>query len=445
MTSLEKKLIDTKNKLDDVAPHFCLAKWLQVTLHLQLGQNHSCHHPQTHEISRNCMKNPKLLHNTQYKKAIWTAMLAGQKIDECSYCNSMEDEGVIFSDRTLKSSESWARPFIDSILKDPYKDINPTYVEVNFSHVCNCQCAYCSPWISSKWEKDVIENGPFLLSRQFGALEETKTPIKGHNIYKEAFWKWWPELVETLQHFRITGGEPLLHKDTFRAMDYLLENPKPNLDFSVNTNLSVNDKLIDKFISKSDQLLKNKCVKSLSVFTSCDAYKKAAEYYRLGLNYDSWWNSIDKVLEVDDIQCNIMATYNIFSVTSFLDFLIDVYKRKVIHDRRILVDVPFLRNPQFLCANILSDDFIPYLEQCISYMESKEEVFFKTPGFMKYEIDKFKRIYTTMKKLINSRNYRIERHDFYHFINQWDRRKGLNFLEVFPEYEEFYKLCEREA
>ena len=44
-------------------------KWTQVTLHLQLGHTHSCHHPRTHPIStKEIARNPSTLHNTRYKK-----------------------------------------------------------------------------------------------------------------------------------------------------------------------------------------------------------------------------------------------------------------------------------------------------------------------------------------------------------------------------------------
>ena len=42
---------ETKESLDTVGKGMCLAKWTQVTLQLQTGHNHSCHHPRTHKIS----------------------------------------------------------------------------------------------------------------------------------------------------------------------------------------------------------------------------------------------------------------------------------------------------------------------------------------------------------------------------------------------------------
>ena len=43
--------VETKQELDNIGPGMCSAKWTQVTLQLQNGHNHSCHHPRTHKIS----------------------------------------------------------------------------------------------------------------------------------------------------------------------------------------------------------------------------------------------------------------------------------------------------------------------------------------------------------------------------------------------------------
>ena len=59
---------EMKTKLDDVGCGFCLAKWTQVTIQMQTGHNHSCHHPGTHKVSEAEIKrNPSALHNTRFK------------------------------------------------------------------------------------------------------------------------------------------------------------------------------------------------------------------------------------------------------------------------------------------------------------------------------------------------------------------------------------------
>jgi len=36
--------------------------------------------------------------------------------------------------------------------------------------------------------------------------------------------------------FRMTGGEPLMDKNTFRVLDYVANNPKGDLEIGITTN-----------------------------------------------------------------------------------------------------------------------------------------------------------------------------------------------------------------
>ena len=67
LIELEKKI----KKMDNVSCSFCTAKWLQTTLYLQNGYNHSCHHPSPHKIPlEEVLKDPAALHNSRFKKDI---------------------------------------------------------------------------------------------------------------------------------------------------------------------------------------------------------------------------------------------------------------------------------------------------------------------------------------------------------------------------------------
>ena len=62
-------LKDKRQIIDTISPSFCAAKWLQTTLYLQNGYNHSCHHPAPHKIPVNeVLANPAALHNSSFKK-----------------------------------------------------------------------------------------------------------------------------------------------------------------------------------------------------------------------------------------------------------------------------------------------------------------------------------------------------------------------------------------
>ena len=60
-------LENTYNTINSISPSFCVAKWKQVTMHLQNGHTHSCHHPNTHVVPlEEIRRNPTALHNTEF-------------------------------------------------------------------------------------------------------------------------------------------------------------------------------------------------------------------------------------------------------------------------------------------------------------------------------------------------------------------------------------------
>ena len=123
-----------KPKLDKISPSMCLAKWKQVTLHLQTGHTHSCHHPVTHKIPLEEIKiDPSALHNTSFKKKQRQKMLEGIRPKECDYCWIAEDadtNGTTYSDRITKSSEDWATPYLKEVTNKSWtENSNPSYVD----------------------------------------------------------------------------------------------------------------------------------------------------------------------------------------------------------------------------------------------------------------------------------------------------------------------------
>ena len=73
--------------LDPVSASFCAAKWYNATIWLGSGQTTSCHHPPAHLVDKDKVRlNPRLLHNTDQKKADRRQMLAGERPAGCEYC-----------------------------------------------------------------------------------------------------------------------------------------------------------------------------------------------------------------------------------------------------------------------------------------------------------------------------------------------------------------------
>jgi organic radical activating enzyme len=455
--------VDMENKLNEVGPGMCLAKWTQVTLQLQTGHNHSCHHPRTHKISENEIKrNPSALHNTQYKKLRRREMLTGKRPEECDYCWGVEDTSDRFSDRIFKSAESWSKPHFEQITTSDWRDdINPRYVEVAFSNACNFKCSYCAPAFSTTWMQEIQKHGAYPTTDKFNSLEhnkaESKMPIlqKEHNPYTEAFWKWWPELYRDLHTFRITGGEPLLAKDTWKVLDYIIDEPNPNknLNLAINSNLGVPDELIDKLIEKLKRIEDEDRVKEMVIFTSVDTWGEQAEYIRNGLEFNRFWDNMNKVLSaLDRSIVTIMSTYNSLSVPNYQKLIHNVYDLKETYastDRywksATFLDSSYLRFPQHQTVQVLPDVWNSEILRQAQLLDFLAVPQFESHfiGYSDIEIQKVKRIYDWKTATWEGKEQQVlqQRYNFGKMFREHDKRRGTDFRKVFPELADFYNDC----
>jgi len=264
MSSIYDQAADkAKQQLDNISPTMCFAKWSQVSMHLTNGMTHSCYHPPTHKIPLEELdKNITALHNTEEKKEQRRQMLKGERPDGCSYCWNIEDTGSR-SDRVYRSGEYWAQESREDIMDAGASgNINPRYVEVNFNQACNFKCSYCSPHLSTAWQEEIEEFGEYPTTAPHNNIQSLNNkglmPLKlsqDDNPYVTAFWKWWPEMYKTLRVFRMTGGEPLMDKNTFRVLDYVYENPNKDLELSITSNMCpVNDVLFERFLTSVKKL-----------------------------------------------------------------------------------------------------------------------------------------------------------------------------------------------
>ena len=440
-----KLLKPVKEELDSIGCGMCLAKWTQVTIHLGPGITHSCHHVGAHKIPLDELKNnPNALHNTIEKKMRRKEMREGKRPKECDYCWRIEDNTQEYSDRVWKSSANWSQVDKELIFNsDPMDDIYPRYVEVSFSNVCNFKCSYCGPAFSSKWTEEIKSKGPYkLYQTHYNGIKESEVsyPNREDNPYIEAFWKWFPQAVKHMYTFRITGGEPLLSKHTFKVIDYLLENPQPNLHFAINTNACPPGDLWKTFVEKIKQLEDTKSIKYFSLYSSAESFGKHAEYSRDGMDWELFSKNLRYFLDnTNTSELMLMSAVNMLGLPSLTTYLRFVSKLKKGNVDRIVADFAYVRHPEFLDIKIADKITIDkYLKPSIQYMISKKE------NFSEYEYIKLNRIYedcvARFKKDIDVSKERLQ---FLQFIKEYDKRRGKNFAEVFTEYNNFVKVCEK--
>jgi hypothetical protein len=105
------------------------------------------------------------------------------------------------------------------------------------------------------------------------------------------------------------------------------------------------------------------------------------------------------------------------------------------------MDFAYVRHPEFLDIKIATEELIEtYLKTTIDYMIIRRR---KNARFNPQEILKLERIYNDcLNRFKTDDNVTADRIRFVQFVNEYDRRRNKNFLKTFPEYKEFYKLCE---
>jgi len=440
-----------------LGPALCLAKWKQVSLHLATGMNNSCYHPPLHRIPIEEIKaNPGALHNTAHKKQQRQMMLAGKRPAECQYCWNMEDLGEM-SDRHYRSGEPWAAIDFDRIANSSGEedDVVPSYVEVNFNNACNLACSYCSPQYSSTWAQEIQRHGGYPTyvvhnHPDHFTGDRRVIPNREHNPYVEAFWAWWPTLYPRLRHFRLTGGEPLMDKNTYRVFDYVLALPKPDLHLNVTSNFSVDEELWIKYLDYTKRLC-NTNIEHFMQYVSIDSGLFAhAQYIRHGLDAHRCMGRVAEWLHEIPGRNSLtfiitMNNLSVLGLQKLLEMILDLRRTFSTTYQRVWFDTPVLRQPAWQSLQILPESYAAVLERTADWMELNMETD-QDPfhGFKDYEVQRLRRDIAWMREGQKQDNSQSKA-DFYRFFSEHDRRRGTNFLATFPTMRAWWTECENYA
>jgi hypothetical protein len=275
-------------------------------------------------------------------------------------------------------------------------------------------------------------------------------PAREYNPYVEAFWAWWPTLYPELKHFRMTGGEPLLDKNTYRVFDYVLEHPKPDLHLNVTSNFSVEDVLFEKYLSYVKRIC-NQDIEHFMQYVSLDSGRgPQAEYIRHGMSADRVVHNVDRYLTEAPARNSLtfIITMNNLSVTGFRDYMEWILHLRKVHSstyQRVWFDTPVLREPAWQSLQILPESYAQQLEAARDYMLANLTTE-SNPlhGFKDYEVARLERDIAWMRAA-QHRDHSQAKGDFYRFFSEHDRRRGTDFAATFPEMRSWWQECEYHA
>jgi len=438
------------NELNNVSPSFCLAKWFNVSIHIPTGQTHSCYHPRSHHVPLDEIAiDVSALHNTKHKKEQRKLMLEGSRPEECNFCWQIEDSGNQLSDRAYRSKDVYEPGLIDEARALGFEgNAIPRYVEVNFNQACNFKCSYCSPHLSTAWQQDIEQNGAIILSDRW---HNDLTWVKKLNIdngpdnpYLKAFWNWMPVVYPKLQTFRMTGGEPLMDKNTFKMFDYVYEHPKTDLNLSITSNCCPPGNQWRKFMISLKKITEKNAIDHFMLFCSLDSWGKQAEYIRAGMDFDVLYQNVtDFLANGDKHSLTFIITFNVLSYSNFVEYIkqIHLLRQQYSNGRQMVwFDIPQLQDPDFLNSKLLPE-MVVELEKAKEYMlENTEGISNHHKGFKDFEVSKVQRLIDWIKQESNFDKEKAMK-NFYLFFTEQDKRRNTNILNTFPELENFWNNC----
>jgi hypothetical protein len=249
----------------------------------------------------------------------------------------------------------------------------------------------------------------------------------------------------------MTGGEPLMDTNTYKVLQWVIDNPKKDLHLNVTSNMCPPDyKLKNKYFDMVKRICLDEHVEHFMQFVSVDAFGEKAEYIRHGLNWAYFQDTVEEFLERIPARNSVtfIITYNNLSVTSLdklLEYIRQLRQRFSTTYQRIWFDIPLLRQPAWQQITMLPESYQQVHQDNISMMQKFLEGEFKDPEWSQYAVYKDFEIQKMLRNLAYWRtNFDAnaqQKRNFYAFFNEHDRRRGTSFERTFPEMIDFWQEC----
>ena len=234
---------------------FCYYPFMHISMQADGTIRSCCNAERLKEDGKHILYDIDKAFNSEHMNRIRSDLLNGIRAPECKKCWDHEKFGATSMRQIMLSA--YDKDF-DKINIDKPKI---QYLDVNLSNKCNLKCLMCFP---NRSNQIAIEMGH-------------KNPNLEFPLYDKI-----GEFSPHLRRIRFTGGEPLLHDDMYKIVDYLIENNySKNIYIKYNTNATV---------TRDDFFDKIKHFKFIKFDVSIDGYGRRDEYIR----FPSKWDVIER-------------------------------------------------------------------------------------------------------------------------------------------------------
>lgn len=394
----------------------CQLKWNWSTIRLYNGVTSSCHRSSYSNITAD---NFDSFHNTTEKIDARKLMLNGEWPKAgCEYCEKIESAGGS-SDRMFHTAIPNMAP--SELDNNPLAtEITPTILEIYFDNVCNMSCLYCWDGFSSKIQQENVKFGRF---EKAGVIIDNRAKkVNDIDALTDRMWQWMKTYGQSLKRFHVLGGEPFYQSQFDYCLELFDENPFPNLEFNVVSNLMISTKKFKNIIDRIKKLVDEKKLKRFDLTASIDCFGKEQEYVRYGLDLEQWRKNFEYIATQEWITLNINQTLSGLTIKTIPDLLkyINNFRidREIGHYFSTTVETHACLHPEIFGPLFFDNDFV--------------EIFNNMPNNT-WQQKKARKYMQGIQLQLNSASRDQQKiNQLGIFLDEIDRRRNLNWKETFP-------------
>lgn len=297
----------------------CVYPWMHIHLHPS-GRVLPCCMMDVFKVNKNEFgdlndPNNSMLDvmNSTGMKDLRQKMLNNVEPDLCQICFDRERAGLhnmreSMNDKYLsKYTEDIANTNQDGSINE----FNPSYVDLRFSNICNLKCRTCGLDLSSSWFEETVEmekmNNPSFDSSQLQKF-----------VRADQFEKIEP-FLKTVDSMYWAGGEPLMEKNHYRVLDYMIE-----IDHAKHINLSYNTNMTTMTFKRQHIFEWWKHFQNITIAASIDGMGDVFEYIRTNGKWDVTQRNYEQVRfnkEYNNLSIYPSITVSLLNIYHIVEYL----------------------------------------------------------------------------------------------------------------------------
>ncbi len=372
--------------------------------------------------------------NGDRMKTLRQQLLNGERPAGCRSCWDMEDSGVRSTRQQTTEDYSNITNFeiVAATIKEDYSMPLSSLksIEVRFDNICNLMCRHCSPDYSSVWEVAVKRDEKLNQKMiQLGTFRKQEDHVRlTDNVITEIGQVISPNLVELM----IAGGEPLYHDKHYKFIESLLPNAD-KIMLSYNSNLTTLEYKGKNILD----LWKN--FRKVLLRVSIDGDRHCYQYVRVHNDLEKVEKHIALAIELDNTKVNATCTTSLLNITR-LTSIVEYYLSLGAYFHTSIVQYPRALNPKLL-PKVLKDKVTAEWKEWKSNIDDNIVKHLKQTRNNdlvqhKRSILKFG---DQVVDYMNSSDWHKHWPEFVDYTNTLDSHLKTNILDVYPEFEEYFK------